>query len=51
MPLIRKYCIQLLRALHYLHETAGIVHGDLKRKKNVKLSADVCLLFTHFCVG
>jgi serine/threonine protein kinase len=27
----REYMVQLLTALQYLHDTASIVHGDIKR--------------------
>jgi serine/threonine protein kinase len=35
---IRMYMTQLLRGLQYLHDVAGVVHGDIKRKQLTDLA-------------
>jgi serine/threonine protein kinase len=42
LPTIRTYMRQLLRAVQYLHDVAGVVHGDIKRKLSVLPSHFLC---------
>lgn len=42
---IRAYMVQLLRALRYLHEEAGLVHGDIKRKCYWQWQCCLCVYY------
>ena len=51
MSTVRTYIKQLLQCLRYLHETAGIVHGDIKRELLVLLKCVQYLFFRSIIQG